>query len=257
MIRSLYTAVSGMISLENKQNTVVNNMANANTTGFKSDNLVLKSFKDVMIQNRDKIVGGTNKTQKLGTISLGTAIDTVSTTFTQGDIQQTSENGDFAIDGRGFFAIQSGDKVYYSRDGKFRVNKEGYLVNCSGDNVLGFNSRTGVMEAIRINSSKFELDPETNSLKVGDTPVYKLALADFEDYTTLTKVGDNYYEGVNPTYAAPIYVKQGCLESSNVNITNEMVDMITVMRNFETCQRCVTMLDESLGKAANEIGAVR
>ena len=102
MIRSLYTAVSGLISLENRQNNITNNMSNDNTTGFKGDNLSIKSFDEVMIQNRDKVVNGNNVVQKLGSISLGAKIDSVDTAFTQGLIKNTDKQTDFAIEGRGF-----------------------------------------------------------------------------------------------------------------------------------------------------------
>ena len=95
MIRSLYTSVSGLISLENKQAVISNNMANANTNGFKSEELSFKSFKDVMIQNKDKIIGGQNVQNKLGKLSLGVAMDNVNTVFTQGHFKETSTAGDF------------------------------------------------------------------------------------------------------------------------------------------------------------------
>ena len=256
MIRSLYTAVSGMITLENKQNTITNNMANANTTGYKEENLAVKSFKEVMIQNRDKIVGGQNVQQKLGTISLGAAIDTVDTVFTQGELKSTNKMSDFAINGRGFFVVQRGNERYYTRDGNFTVNNDGYLTNNVGDLVLGVNNRTGAMEPIFVGGEDYILDA-TNNLSVGGNPTHKLALADFEDYSTLQKLGDNFYSAENPIYNARVAVNQGYLEGSNVNITNAMVDMLSVMRSFETNQKFVSMIDESMQKAANEVGSVR
>ena len=91
MIRSLYTAVSGMISLESKQSTITNNMANANTIGYKSENLAIKSFDEVYIQNKDKIAAGKNVPQRLGSLSLGAEIDTVETAFTQGALKDTGK----------------------------------------------------------------------------------------------------------------------------------------------------------------------
>ncbi|PRR83959.1 flagellar hook-basal body complex protein [Clostridium vincentii] len=255
MIRSLYTAVSGMITMENKQNTVTNNMANANTTGYKSQNLVTKSFNDVLLQNMDKVTNGVNQKQELGTISLGVAIDAVNTNFTQGTLKETGKVGDLAIEGKGFFAVKSGDQTFYTRDGQFRVNNQGNLANNSGDLLLGTNKATGALEPITVASGDFTVD-KYNNVYVNGTATHKIAIADFADYATLGKTGDNYYTGENPTYAGDARVSQGFLETSNVNITNEMVDMMTVMRNFESAQKFVTMLDESLGKAANEVGKV-
>ncbi|GAB6167680.1 flagellar basal-body rod protein FlgG [Clostridium carnis] len=260
MIRGLYTAVSGLITLENKQANITNNITNANTNGFKSDNLSVKGFDEVMLQNKDKIVGNQNIVQKLGSISLGAKIDSVDTAFTQGLIKSTKKPTDFAIEGRGFFTIQkataTGTENVYTRDGSFRVGNNGYLINTSGDKVLGINKNTGAMEPIFIGGEKFVLD-KSNNLFVGNRSTHSLAMADFKDYKSLEKIGDNYYRGQNPEYNAQVFVKQGYTEASNVNVSNEMVNMITTMRNFETNQKMIQTLDETLGKAANEIGAVR
>jgi flagellar basal-body rod protein FlgG len=255
MIRSLYTAVSGMIAMENKQNTVTNNMANANTTGYKSRNLSTKSFDEVLLQNMDKVTNGVNKRQELGKLSLGVAIDTVNTSFTQGDFKETEKVGDLAIYGSGFFAVKSGNQTFYTRDGQFRVNNQGNLANNSGDLLLGINNNTGVMEPINISTEDFTVD-KYNNVYVNGVATHKIAIADFTDYAALKNAGDNYYTGENPTYGGTSSIMQGALESSNVNITNEMVDMLTVMRNFESAQKFVTMIDESIGKAANEVGRV-
>ena len=260
MIRSLYTAVSGLVTLENRQNTITNNMTNANTTGFKGDNISVKSFDEVMLQNKDKVVNGRNVTQRLGSISLGAKIDTVDTAFTQGLLKNTDKKTDFAIEGRGFFAIEkqtnNGNEVLYTRDGSFKVGNNGYLMTTNGDRVLGINKNTGSLEPIFVGADNLLLDKE-NNLFVGNTSNYNLATADFQDYNSLEKIGDNYYRGNNPIFNAEVYVTQGALEGSNVSITNEMVNMITTMRSFETNQKMVQTIDETLGKAANEIGAVR
>lgn len=255
MIRSLYTAVSGMITLENKQNTISNNMTHANTTGYKAEDLAIKSFDEVLIKNKDKIVGGRNVTNKLGTISLGAEIDTVITKYTQGDIKQSESNTDFAIDGRGFFGVQVGNNVLYTRDGSFKVNNAGYLVTSTGDNVLG-TSANGNMAPIFVgNDSEFYIDENSNVFVNGQS-TQRLLTADFEDYTTLDKVGDNYYTGENPIYNAVVNVHQNYLEASNVNITEEMVNMMTVMRNYESVQKVLTMIDDSMSIAATKVGKV-
>lgn len=260
MIRSLYTAVSGLITLENRQATITNNMTNANTTGFKGDNLSIKSFEEVMLQNKEKIVNGKNVSQNLGTLSLGAKIDTVDTAFTQGVLKNTDKNTDFAIQGRGFFAVQrqynNESEVAYTRDGSFKIGNDGYLMTSSGDKVLGVNKNTGALEPIFVGGDGIVLD-SSNNVFIGNKATHTLATADFTDYKSLDKIGDNYYKGDNPIFNAEVSVTQGALESSNVNITNEMVNMITTMRSFETNQKIIQTLDETLGKAANEIGAVK
>jgi flagellar basal-body rod protein FlgG len=254
MIRSLYTAVSGMIATENKQNTVVNNMTNANTIGYKADNLVTKSFNDVIIRNQQKVADGMYTSRKIGKMSLGVAIDDVVTRFEQGDLKQTDSKSNFAINGNGFFTVRTADGIKYTRDGQFSVNNNGNLINSSGDLVLGIDN-AGNLSPINVGNSDYVLDTN-NNIVINGVSTQKLAIADFADYKNLGKVGDNYYEtNENPTYIQAD-VRQGFLEMSNVNVLNEMVDMISVMRNFETNQKFVSMIDESLGKAANEVGKV-
>lgn len=256
MIRSLYTSVSGLITLENKQSTITSNIANANTTGFKADTLSMKSFDEVLIQNKEKISGGRNVKNPIGTLSLGAEIDSTDTRFTQGLLKQTGKPSDLAIDGRGFFTVQSGNETVFTRDGSFKVANDGYLTTSGGDRVLGTNNNTGVMEPIFVGTNNFVID-NYNGVNVNGTSTHSLALADFNDYGTLSKVGENNYAGENPVYNTQVWVSQGYLEQSNVNISNEMVEMMTTMRNFETNQKMIQTIDSTLGKAANEIGAVK
>ena len=259
MIRGLYTAVSGLVSLEAKQDSITNNLANANTNGFKSDDVKLKSFKQVLIENRDKTSGGMSVRNPLGYLSLGSAIDGTYTKWTQGSVEDTNKDTDFAIEGAGFFVVRTntpeGMKEYYTRDGSFKVNAQGYLTTNSGDAVIG-TSASGAQGPIFVGNGKLAVDGSGNIL-VDGKPSGKLLTADFQDYGTLKKVGDNLYEGQNPNYQANTSIRQGSLEKSNVNIMSEMVDMISVMRSFESNQKVIQTIDETLGKAANEVGAVR
>ena len=260
MIRSLYTSVSGLVSLENKQTNIVNNLNNVNTNGYKSDNLILKSFNEVMISNND---GGESKSSgktNLGTINLGVAIDEVVTQYTQGLFKETGKTTDFAIDGRGFFIVDkitaTGTERYFTRDGSFRVGNNGYLVTANGDYVIGENKATGNLEPIFVGTDNFVVDIN-NNISVNGVETYTLGTADFEEYSSLKKVGDNLYKGDNPVYNAEVWVQQGFVEQSNVSLSDQMTEMISVMRSFETNQKMVQMIDETLGKAANDIGTVR
>ena len=105
MIRGLYTAVSGLISQEAKQDVITSNIANATTTGYKKDNLAIRKFDDVLLSNYDKVVGGRNVRNVIGSISLGSKIDETDTDFEQGDVASTDLDTDFAIQGNGFFAV--------------------------------------------------------------------------------------------------------------------------------------------------------
>lgn len=251
MIRGLHTAVSGMITLEAKQGVITNNLANINNNGYKANNLIVKSFKDVMIQNKDNDSG---KKAYIGTMNLGSRIDETHTNYGQGVLKNTNKENDFAIEGEGFFVVQRGNEKYYTRDGQFRVNGAGYLINTEGDRVLGVNKATGSLEPILVGNSSIKMDGGKN-LFIGENSTHKLAIATFSS-ENLEKLSDNLYAGTDPSFDKVTYAKQGYLEQSNVNLVNEMTEMLTTMRSFESNQRIIRTMDETLGKAANDIGSV-
>jgi flagellar basal-body rod protein FlgG len=256
MIRSLYTAVSGLVTQEAKQQVVTSNIANANTVGFKSDNLSVSKFQDVLIQNYDKVSNGKNVRNIIGSLSMGSKIDETNTDFTQGMLEETNKPTDFAIDQRGFFAVQkeNGEK-FYTRDGHFNVNARGYLVTDSGDLVLGVNSATNNIEPIKVDNAKLVSD-YNNDIYLDGNRSYKFNVVDFDDYGSLEKVGDNLYKGT-PNNNTDIKVKQNSLEKSNVNVVSEMINMMTVMRSYESNQKVLQAIDETLGKTVNEVGSIR
>lgn len=259
MIRGIYTAVSGLITQEARQDVISNNLANANTVGYKRDNLIAKKFDDVMIQNYDKVVNGENVKNVIGSLSMGSKIDETYTSYDEGVIEATGKETDFAIQGRGFFAVARdngiSENTYYTRDGHFHINGMGYLVNGTGDKVLGKNLKTGALEPIYVGNGKIKCD-ESGNMSINDIPSYKLYTADFNDYNFLKKVEDNLYIGENPTETDNNKVQQECLEKSNVDVMKEMADMMMTIRTFESNQKVVQTLDETLGKAVNEVGKV-
>ena len=258
MIRGLYTAVSGMIVQENKQNVIANNIANAETVGFKSDNLIAKSFKDVMMINHDKGTSSGSQKVQLGTMSLGSSVAGVYSDFSQGTIKETGNDTDFAIIGNGFFKVSRESngmtEEYYTRDGNFQVNIQGYLVNNYGDYVLDKNSNKIYVGDGKITANENgDLSIENSNGTVNN---YSLAVVDFEDYTSLNKVGDNLYSGEGAV-DINAKVQHKSVEGSNINIMNEMVNLMSVMRDFESNQTLIQTIDESLGKVINTVGSVR
>lgn len=252
MIRGLYTAVSGLITQQAKQEVVTNNIANVNTIGYKSDKIAAESFKEVLIQNYDgSSVGG--KKQELGGLSLGSKIDKTITSFTQGTIEDTGKEKDFAIVGRGFFTVTRNNNNFYSRDGSFHVDNQGYLVNSSGDRVLGVNKFNTEITPIYVGNGNITLN--NNNIYINNNLSYSFYTVDFQSYDNLEKMGDNLYTGEG-SFAVNSEVKQNALEKSNVNIVNEMLEMMTVMRNFESNQKVVQIIDETLSKAANDVGRI-
>lgn len=256
MIRGLYTSVSGLIALQNEQEVVSNNIANIDNTGFKERELTKSSFNDVMISNRQKLVGDKYVRNNIGALSLGVKVNDVDTVFTQGSLKSTGNSTDFAIDGRGFFVAQNGNKEVYTRDGNFKVNTQGYLITSDGSQVLGVNNSTGAKEPIYVGNSKFTIDGENNINIPGIGAADKLLTADFQNYNSLKPLGDNYISEQNPIYNAKVNVRQGYLEGSNVDATAEMTKLMEIKRQFESNQQFVKMQDNTLQLAANDIGKV-
>lgn len=256
MIRGFYTSVSGLITLQNDQEVVTNNIANVNNTGYKKRELTKSSFEDVMISNRQKLVGDKYVRNNIGSLNFGVKVNDVETVFTQGTFKATDSMTDFAIDGRGFFVAQNGNQEVYTRDGNFKINQQGYLITNDGCEVLGVNSATGAREPIYIGDNKFSLDGENNVNVEGIGITHKLLTADFENYNSLEPLGDNYITLQNPIYNATVNIRQSFLEGSNVDPSAELVKLMEIKRQFETNQKFVKMQDETVQKAATEIGRV-
>lgn len=242
MLRSLYIASTGMLAQRKKMNIVTNNIINIDTTGYKKDTLITRSFQDLMIERLNGSVIGPQNT--------GVHVDDVVTSFDQGDLEQTGRLSDLALEGEGFFVVNTADGLRYTRDGAFAVSSEGYLVNADGNYVQGNNGR------IYVGSSTFAVN-EQGSVIVNGTAVDRLRIVTFADLTGLEKVGSNMFAAGSagaPQPAADCKVRQGYLEGSNVNMAEEMVTMVELNRAYQVNQRVLTMVDQSLGKTVNEVG---
>ena len=106
MLTGMYTAVSAMLDLQTSQTVITNNMANVNTTGFKAEKVIYKTFDDVLVQNNDNHVNGKGTNQQLGILNPGVKIDEIKTNYEQGNIIETGNKTDFAINGKGFFTVR-------------------------------------------------------------------------------------------------------------------------------------------------------
>lgn len=257
MLRGMYSSVSAMINLQASQSVITNNMANINTTGFKSETLVSKSFEEMILTNRDKYTGGNSKEQIIGALSPGVKIDDTITNHNQGILKETNNKTDFAIDGKGFFTVTDfSGNVFYSRDGVFKVNSQGYLVTSAGHYVMGTNQNTGATERINVSDSSITMD-NSNNLLLDSQIAYRFNIVDFNDYNSLNKVGDNLFNANNPIASNNYGIKQGFKEGSNVDLITTTSNLMSNLRAFEANQKVVQVMDLTLGKIANEIGTIR
>lgn len=264
MVKGLYTAYTGMINEQKRLDILSNNLANADTNGYKKEGTTSQTFADELaIKIKDTSSYGI--AQKLGTMSMGVHIGETYTDYSAGNYRVTDNETDFALKGDGFFAIAYTDKagnssVKYTRDGAFVVNTQGYLVTKDGDFVLNMNDALNgnVNGRIQVNPNlKITVDEQGN-IAQNNQVVANIGYVDFEDYNYVAKYGENLYDLVDggTVVASDAHVAQGLIESSNVNVVSEMVDMIAISRAYQAGQKVINAIDETLDKAVNQVGQV-
>ncbi|MFW5962066.1 MAG: flagellar basal-body rod protein FlgF [bacterium] len=247
MIKGLYTAASSMTSTQKDLNIVSNNLANSNTTGFKKDIAVKESFPEMLI---NKLEGKTKN--PIGTLGTGVRLQGTFTDFSRGQMRNTENAFDFAIQGEGFFVIETPNGTHYTRDGNFTLNETGELITQQGYRVLGKDG------PIQVDSNIDVKVDEQGRFFVGGLESEQLQIRHFNDPSVLSKTGDNLYtSNVEGEIAENIVVKQGYLEGSNIDTVQEMVKMIEVNRLYESNQKVVQSIDGTLDKAVNQVGRLR
>ena len=260
MVRGLYTAWTGLRNEEKRMDVITNNMANANTTGFKKVEATSQSFDSQLAVKINDRIEGPDLIRSVGDVTLGVKIGETYYDMSQGSFRQTEDLYNFALSGKGFFTISTTDKsgtqhIRYTRDGDFTVTKEGFLVTKDGDFVLGEGgNRIQIPDANLVSINVNEM----GEIYVGNDYISTFQLVDFESYDALSSYGENMYEPVEGAVMidADASVSQGYLEMSNVNMVTEMVDMIAVTRAYETNQKMIQTIDDVLNKAANDIGRI-
>lgn len=266
MVKGLYTAYTGMINEQKRLDVLSNNLANADTNGYKKEGTTSQTFADTLaIKIRDS--SDYYLPKGLGDISLGVHVGETYTDYSQGNFRVTDNKYDVALDGNGFFAISYTNKnnetsVKYTRDGAFTVNTEGYLVTKDGDFVLNQNGAMnrdgGAGSYIQLNPNlDFKID-QFGRIYQNEQLVAQLGVVDVADYNYIEKYGENLYDLANGAQltASNAKVEQGVLEASNVNVVKEMVEMITITRAYEAGQKMIQTVDTMLDKAANQVGKV-
>ena len=273
MIRGLYTSALGMMSSMQRMDIITNNMANVDTTGYKRDHVISHAFSDQLITRLNdpgmmRMILNLNSDPIVGRINPGVFVDDVFTVFQQGPMQHTGNTLDLALQGEGFFVVMRGGYVngengenglngngngnggerLFTRDGAF-VLHNGMLMTITGERVQGLNGNITLPNGyIAIN--------ENAQIFVNGEYVDTLLLTNFSDLHSLRKMEDNLYnisEHSEEIPATGVRVHQGFLEGSNVNIVQEMVQMITASRAYETNARMLTAQDGTLQQAVNNI----
>ena len=257
MLRALYSAAAGMQSQQMNLDVISNNLANANTTGYKATKL---QFQDLLYENIKEAgsqQGGGNMLPSSLQIGQGSVPVATERSFTQGDLTQTGNNLDLAIQGQGFFQVQMPDgTLAYTRDGSFKTDSQGRIVTSDGYPVQGgFSPVPAGTTGITITAS----GAATYTTASGSTN-FQIQTARFTNPGGLDAVGHNLYEETPASGTAELgtpatngfgEIEQGSLELSNVSVVQEMVNLIMAQRAYEVNSKAVQAADEMLQESNN------
>jgi flagellar basal-body rod protein FlgG len=236
MYKGIYIALSGSVLKQDQIDIVSNNIANANTVGFKKERA---SFKEFLVSR----ISGAQDSDDGRAMS---DLSEMKTDFGAGTHLKTGNPLDIALDGKGFLSIEGGR---YTRKGDLRVGREGFLVTQEGLKVLGSKG------PIKLAAGKADISP-SGEVRVNGTPVDTLKLADFANQGELKELEGGYYTANLPPARSNAIVSPGHLEASNVDVVKEMVQMITTLREFETYQKAIQMFDEAAARVNNDMAKV-
>ncbi|MDE6844430.1 MAG: flagellar hook-basal body protein [Lachnospiraceae bacterium] len=285
MLKGLYTAYTGMINEQHRMDVMTNNLANADTNGFKKEGATSQAFDSVLAYKiKDLSEAGNiprlistpkavdeyelnneanedyleNRVTRVG-MNLGVKTGENYVDYSEGPMKVTENPLDLAISGNGFFAVEYTNKAgetstKYTRDGNFTMDRQGYLVTQDGDFVLDDTGRR-----IRLNTVlPVSIDREGNITQDGET-VATVGLTDFEDYDYLERFGENFFQPIEGAteIEAESDIRAGVLEMANMSVVTEMVNMIAIQRQYDSNQKVITTYDESLDIAVNQLGKVR
>ena len=259
MLRGLYTAYTGMLNEQYRMDILSNNLANADTVGFKKEGSTAQSYSEVMAVKIKDTTEDPNIPKKLGGMSLGVKIGETYTDFSQGSFKDTGNTFDMALAGDGFFNIEFTNKAgevstKYTRDGGFTLTKDGYLVTKDGDYVLGTDGKIQLST-----TAGSTVVTDDGQIYQDDVLMAQLKISEFEDTSYLTHYGETMWdakEGAVELDVTGTKVHQGYVEMSNISVVTEMVNMINLQRHYEANQKLITTYDDSLDKSVNQVGRI-
>lgn len=266
MLRSLWTAASGMNAQQTNVDTIANNLANINTTGYKAESAEFKSLLYQNLQSKTTSANGANKPVS-AQVGLGVRTASISSNFTQGSFIQSDSSSSFAINGKGFFAVSGVDgQTAYTRNGSFNISQgtDGLtLCTSEGYPVLDSTGAPIVFDAA-MNSSNITVDSDGNFCypDASNNPVpigISIGVFQFANPTGLNKTAASLFTetgasgvAINEANTAGINkskIKQSYLEGSNVQVATEMVNLITAQRAYELNSKAINASDEMLQQA--------
>ncbi|TVR54973.1 MAG: flagellar basal-body rod protein FlgF [Spirochaetaceae bacterium] len=284
MVRGMYTAASGMTAQQHRLDALTNNLANVDTTGFKRDQAVYKAFPELLLRRMsdDGVLripyraqmpwGSIDKAPVVGRLGTGVELNEIYTVFEQGSFKESGNPFDLALEGHGFFVVETPTGERLTRNGSFHVDPSGYLVTKDGFPVLGEEGRIRVTmnnfvvdEDGRVFANDVYRDPDRLVSMIENqwdetVELDRLRLVEVPNDRYLEKQGSSLWRTTWDSGDAEIAVEgfrprvhQGFLETANVNPVTEMVEMIEVNRAYEANQKVIQTQDATTGKLINEV----
>lgn len=264
MIRGWYTGASGMNAQQYRLDTISNNLANVDTTGFKRDLAVSKSFPELLLRRTEADgiykhpFGSGDAAPIIGKLGLGVENNEVFTEFEQGSFRQSQSKTDVALSGQGFFSVSTPMGERYTRNGNFILGKEGILLTKEGYPLLGENG------SISVENDRFTVNEDGMIYDENGELIDRLKVVRFENERYLKKMGSSLWSSNDISGAAYIaegnerpVMLQGFTETSNVNVVNEMVKMIEVNRAYEANQKTIQSEDSMMSTLWTRVASVR
>lgn len=270
MIRALYTAASGMTTQQNNVDVISNNIANVNTVGYKKESA---SFKSLLYQNLEvpKSPESSSRPESLQ-VGHGVKLGSITRDFSTGSLQETGNSLDLAIQGDGFFAVQKGDETMYTKDGSFKasiIDDSSYaLVSSSGEPLISVDNEPIIIDSL-INAKELTISSDGKITYLDDESdipieVAQIQLVQFSNVEGLDAAGGNLFKKTSAS-GEPILeldsdltkseIKTGYLETSNVDVAQEMVNLIMAQRAYEMNSTAIKTADTMM-QQANELKRV-
>jgi flagellar basal-body rod protein FlgF len=234
-----YAACTGLVTRTQALDTIANNLANASTAGYRAERNVFSS----VLAN----AGGLSETPLNQAMNSVGILSATTLDQTQGALQKTGNPLDLGIEGAGYFVVQTANGPMYTRNGAFQVSSKGQLVTSTGDAVMGDKG------VIFMPPGQVTISPD-GSISSDGAVAGKLKIVEFPAGTELTSAGNTYYSAPanSATAATASNVRQGMLESSNVNPIASMVELVTAQRMAEMAQRALSMFNSEIDKTATQ-----
>lgn len=279
-LKNIWVPLSAGIAQQKNVETIANNVANANTPGFKKDQLVFREYLTALEKGVDQIDIPKDREfapedfyHSNGAENASVDVDGSYTIHTQGQLAQTGNTLDIALNGQGFLEVLTPNGVRYTRKGNLSISKDGELVTDQGFRVLKkLNPATYASQGREAGASSTAPKPEERIVKIppgrisinmegqifsNNELINELSVVEFNDLHALKKEGNSLYmnaDNQNLKENQKTQVHQGFIEQSNVNALYEMSELIKAHRHFESIQKAINTYDNIAGKAANDIG---